>query len=146
MPHALPAKLHAAPGRLMKYNRFSVSIGIILLMCPQVEEEADVAELVDTAALSSAADAAFMLAVLAATGIAAPHVPMNDSWAVKTLHAAAQGGSPEANLALAHRYFTADGVPGSCQEGLRLDIVCNGRTLPLPANQAVLLALQAQVE
>ena len=76
-------------------------------------------ELVDTAALSSAADAAFMLAVLAATGIASPYFPMNDSWAVTTLHAAAQGGSPEANLALAHRYFMADGVPGNCQEGLR---------------------------
>lgn len=57
-----------------------------------------------------------MLAVLAATGIASPH---NDSWAVKALHAAAQGGSAEANLALAHRYFMADGVPGNCQEGFR---------------------------
>ena len=76
-------------------------------------------ELVDTDALSTAADAAFMLAVLAATGIAAPHVPMNDTWAVKAWHAAAQAGSEEAQLALAHRYFMGDGVPASCQEGLR---------------------------
>lgn len=60
-----------------------------------------------------------MLAVLAGTGIASPHVPMNDSWAVKGLHVAAQGGSAQADLALAHRYFMADGVPGNCQEGLR---------------------------
>ena len=60
-----------------------------------------------------------MLAVLAASGIASPHVAMNDSWAVEALHAAAQGGSAEAHLALAHRYFMADGVPGNCQEGFR---------------------------
>ena len=60
-----------------------------------------------------------MLAVLSATGIASPHVAMNDSWAVKALHAAAQGGSAEASLALSHRYFMADGVPGNCQEGFR---------------------------
>lgn len=60
-----------------------------------------------------------MLAVLSATGIASPHVAMNDSWAVKALHAAAQGGSAEANLALLHRYSMADGVPGNCQEGFR---------------------------
>lgn len=83
------------------------------------QEEGEPVELIDTEALASAADAAFMLAVLAATGIASPHVPFNDSWAVRALHAAAQGGSPEANLALAHRYFMADGLPGSCQEGLR---------------------------
>ena len=65
------------------------------------------------------ADATFVLAVLAATGIASPHVAMNDRWAVKALHVAAQGGSAQADLALAHRYFTADGVPGNCQEGLR---------------------------
>lgn len=75
--------------------------------------------MLDTAALATAADAVFTLAVLAATGIATPHVAMNDRWAVKALHAAAQGGSQEANLALAHCYFMADGVPGSCQEGLR---------------------------
>lgn len=73
----------------------------------------------DTEELASAADAAFMLAVFAATGIAAPHVPLNDSWAVQALHAAARGGSPEAHLALAHRYFMGDGMPGSCQEGFR---------------------------
>ncbi|KAL3157325.1 hypothetical protein ABBQ32_011809 [Trebouxia sp. C0010 RCD-2024] len=65
------------------------------------------------------ADATLVLAVLAATGIASPHVAMNDSWAVKALHVAAQGGSAQADLALAHRYFMADGVPGNCQEGLR---------------------------
>lgn len=85
----------------------------------QADEEEDSAEQSKTAALSVQVDAAFMLAVLAATGIASPHVPLNDSWAVKALHAAAQGGSAQANLALAHRYFMADGVPGSCQEGLR---------------------------
>ncbi len=84
---------------------------------PQAED--DPAELVDTEALSNAADAAFVLAVLAATGVASPHVPLNDTWAVKALHAAAQGGSPEANLGLAHRYFMGDGVPANCQEGLR---------------------------
>ena len=60
-----------------------------------------------------------MLAVLAATGIASPFFSLNDTWAVQALHAAAQGGSGQANLALAHRYFMADGVPGSCQEGIR---------------------------
>ena len=78
-----------------------------------------------------------MLAVLAATGIASPHVAMNDSWAVKALHAAAQGGSAEANLALAHRYFMGDGVPGNCQEGFRsaLEVTaamsCEAQTLLL---------------
>lgn len=83
------------------------------------DDNVDPTELLDTEELGSAADASFMLAVLAATGIATPHVPLNDSWAVKALHAAAQGGSPEAHLALAHRYFMGDGVPGNCQEGLR---------------------------
>lgn len=83
------------------------------------EQEDNSTEQSTTATLSAQADAAFMLAVLAASGIASPHVPLNDSWAVKALHAAAQGGSAQANLALAHRYFMADGVPGSCQEGLR---------------------------
>ena len=67
----------------------------------------------------AAADAGFMLAVLAATGIAAPHMPLNDTWAVQTLHIAARAGSQEAELALAHRYYFGDGVPASRQEGLR---------------------------
>ncbi|DBA85906.1 TPA: hypothetical protein ACH3X1_005450 [Trebouxia sp. C0004] len=83
------------------------------------DDNVDPTELLDTEELASAADATFMLAVLAATGIATPHVALDDSWAVKALHAAAQGGSPEANLALADRYFMDDGVPGNCQEGLR---------------------------
>ncbi|KAL0022984.1 hypothetical protein WJX79_002367 [Trebouxia sp. C0005] len=83
------------------------------------DDNVDPTELLDTEELASAADASFMLAVLAATGIATPHVSLNDSWAVKALHAAAQGGSPEAHLALAHRYFMGDGVPSNCQEGLR---------------------------
>lgn len=85
----------------------------------QEDDNVDPTELLDTEELASAADASFMLAVLAATGIATPHVSLNDSWAVKALHAAAQGGSPEAHLALAHRYFMGDGVPSNCQEGLR---------------------------
>jgi len=85
----------------------------------QEDDNVDPTELFDTEELASAADASFMLAVLAATGIATPHVSLNDSWAVKALHAAARAGSPEANLALAHRYFMGDGVPGNCQEGLR---------------------------
>ncbi len=85
----------------------------------QEDDNVDPTELLDTEELASAADASFMLAVLAATGIATTHVSLNDSWAVKALHAAAQGGSPEAHLALAHRYFMGDGVPGNCQEGLR---------------------------
>ena len=78
-------------------------------------------DIADTDALSTTADATFMLAVLAATGIASPHVTMNDTWAVGALHAAAQGGSEEAQLALAHRYFMGDGVPANCREGLRSD-------------------------
>ena len=95
---------------------------VSVLMClhaSQAGEQEGSTELSDTTALSVQANAAFILAVLAATGIASPHVAVNDSWAVKALHAAAQGGSAEANLALAHRYFMADGVPGNCQEGFR---------------------------
>ena len=73
----------------------------------------------DVDGVEAAADAGFMLAVLAATGIAAPHMPLNDTWAVQTLHVAARAGSQEAELALAHRYYYGDGVPGSRQEGLR---------------------------
>lgn len=79
----------------------------------------DAVELDNAEGFEAAADAGFMLAVLATTGLAAPDVPLDDSWAVQALHTCARAGSEEAQLALAHRYYLGDGVPKSCHEGVR---------------------------
>lgn len=63
-------------------------------------------------------DAAFLLAGLAATGIASPHVPFNDTWAVRALHQSVLTGSVSAHAALADRYLHGRGVPKDCWWGL----------------------------
>jgi len=63
-------------------------------------------------------DAAFLLAALAASGIAAPGVPLNDSLAVRALHQSALTGSVSAHAALADRYLRGRVVPEDCWGGL----------------------------
>ncbi|PRW60182.1 Hrd3 like [Chlorella sorokiniana] len=87
----------------------------------QEEEPAD--PQLDTAAhpeLAPLADAAFTLAALASSGLAAPFgLPRNDTLAVECLRRAALAGGVDAQLALADRYLTGRGVPLQPDEGLR---------------------------
>uniref|UniRef100_A0A061SHG4 Protein sel-1 1-like n=1 Tax=Tetraselmis sp. GSL018 TaxID=582737 RepID=A0A061SHG4_9CHLO len=68
--------------------------------------------------MADAGSAAFILAALAASGIAARHEPLNDTRAVELLHQSAMAGSVEAHTALADRYFLGRGVPQDCPWGL----------------------------
>ena len=87
--------------------------------CWMLQASLTAVELDSVEGFQAASDAGFMLAVLASTGIAASDVPLNDTWAVHTLHICARAGSEEAQLALAHRYYLGHGVPKSCHEGVR---------------------------
>jgi hypothetical protein len=69
--------------------------------------------------LEACGDAAFVMAALLASGVAAPAAPRDDKAAVRLLHLAAAAGSADAHLALADRYFGGRGVPRSCREGMR---------------------------
>ena len=66
-----------------------------------------------------AADAAFIVAALAATGVAAPHIAHDEASAVGWLQAAAAAGSLEAQAALAVRLETGEGVAQSCEACVR---------------------------
>ena len=66
-----------------------------------------------------AADAAFILAALTASGVAAPHIGHDEASAVGWLQAAAAAGSLEAQAALAVRLETGEGVEQSCEACVR---------------------------
>ena len=66
------------------------------------------------------ADAAFTLAAVLATGVAAAAgTPADDRAAAALLFAAAAAGSREATLGLAQRFESGRGVPASLEEALR---------------------------
>lgn len=66
-----------------------------------------------------ARDAAFTMAVLYSSGLAAPVIPRNDTAALHFLTLAAAAGDLGAQAALADRAFTGRGVSWSCMEGTR---------------------------
>ena len=68
---------------------------------------------------SNAGDAAFVHAVLLATGILSPHIQQDEQAAVQMLHLAALAGSDAAHLALSDYYLAGRVAPQSCSEALR---------------------------
>lgn len=98
---------------------FAATLPPVLMSAISLQASQAAIVLEDIVGHQAGADAGFMLAVLSATGIAAPDVSLNDTRAVQLLHTSARGGSEEAELALAHRYYFGDGVPKSCPEGIR---------------------------
>lgn len=85
------------------------------------EEEAWVhsgAEATDEDFLNSGA-AAFVLSVLASSGLAAPVVPADEAFAVYALQRALEAGDRGAYLAMANRLFEGRGVEQDCGEGMR---------------------------
>ena len=69
--------------------------------------------------LAAAAAAAFELAVMTLTGLAGGAWPRNETLGMHMLHAAAKGGSMEAELSLSNRYMLGEGVPQDCEEAIR---------------------------
>ena len=94
------------------------SMHAIRMHCNAVAGEATGASDVNSSK-HQAADAAFIVAALAASGVAAPHIAHNESSAVGWLRAAAAAGSLEAQAALAVRLETGEGVEQSCEACVR---------------------------
>ncbi|CAI5537209.1 unnamed protein product, partial [Closterium sp. Naga37s-1] len=65
-----------------------------------------------------ASDAAFLLAVMAATGFAGEVYPRNETLALHYLQLAAETGSMQAMAALASRFLYGRGVPTDCEASL----------------------------
>ncbi|GAQ82328.1 hypothetical protein KFL_001080040 [Klebsormidium nitens] len=83
-----------------------------------VDQSADVVVWEEEPLERVAADAQFLLGVLASTGIASDFVPRNETQALGYYRRAAEGGAQQAQLALAHWYHQGYHVDSSCSSAL----------------------------